>query len=450
MIRFKLATNTHIGLVRSNNEDNFQAAADLTDSLAWVNEQEYDLGENGALMVIADGMGGMNAGEVASQIAVDTVCDCFAPERITPQAKQDRGTVEQFMRHVITMADERIKQASNSNSELRGMGTTIVLAWLLGNHVYIAWCGDSRAYVYNPAYGLRRLTKDHSYVQALVDRGTLTDDEAFDFPQNNIVTRSLGDSESKAISDCLPSPHLLCDNDVIMLCTDGLCGLVRDKEIEAIIAATNSNMLNCVQHLTQAALDNGGHDNVTICACRIISGGAKASKKDKDITKDTSDVEVKKTFMKRKMWIIAMIVALLSALACFGIFVFGNHSGRKENQTGTKENQIQTPLPQEKDNEREPKINSADLLPEELFDEVTGIQEEEKAEEEIRGSKKTQNEETHDKGSIFNGNRNTYNQKREETDNNIETSENEEVINENEDKNTNIENINKKTPSTKK
>ncbi len=399
MIRFKLATNTHIGLVRSNNEDNFQVAADLTDSLTWVNEQEYDLGENGALMVIADGMGGMNAGEVASQIAVETVCDCFAPEHITPLTKQERGAVEQFMQRVITTADERIKEEGKVNSEARGMGTTIVLAWLLGNYAYISWCGDSRAYIYNPTYGLRRLTKDHSYVQTLVDRGTLTEDEAFDFPQNNIVTRSLGDSENKAIPDCLPSPHLLCDNDVIMLCTDGLCGMVRDKEIEAIIAANSGNMLNCVQQLTKAALDQGGHDNVTICACRIISGGAKAIEKAKDIA-NISNAEGRKPFLRRNAWIIVIILTILAAMACIGILFFGNNE-----QASPVTNQEQQPAPMPQETKEEPKTNSTDLLPKELSNEEVDTQDEENIGEPVRGPQNPNKEEAHDKGSIFNGNR---------------------------------------------
>lgn len=399
MIRFKLATNTHIGLVRSNNEDNFQVAADLTDSLTWVNEQEYDLGENGALMVIADGMGGMNAGEVASQIAVDTVCDCFAPEHITPMAKQDRGAVEQFMQRVITTADERIKEEGNVNIEARGMGTTIVLTWLLGNHAYISWCGDSRAYIYNPAYGLRRLTKDHSYVQTLVDKGTLTEDEAFDFPQNNIVTRSLGDSEGRAMPDCLPSPHLLCDNDVILLCTDGLCGMVRDKEIETIIAANSGNMLNCVQQLTKAALDQGGHDNVTICACRIISGGAKAKEKAKDIA-SISNAEVRKPFLRRNAWIIFIILTILAAMACIGILFFGNNE-----QASPVTNQEQQPAPTPQETKEEPKTNSTDLLPKELSNEEEDTQDEENNGEPVRGSQNPYKEDAHDKGSIFNGNR---------------------------------------------
>lgn len=400
MIRFKLATNTHIGLVRSNNEDNFQAAADLTDSLTWVNEQEYDLGENGALMVIADGMGGMNAGEIASQIAVDTVCDCFAPEHITPQAKQDKGAVEQFMQRVIITADERIKEEGKVNNEARGMGTTIVLTWLLGSHAYISWCGDSRAYIYNPVYGLRRLTKDHSYVQTLVDRGTLTEDEAFDFPQNNIVTRSLGDGESKAIPDCLPSPHLLCDNDVIMLCTDGLCGMVRDSEIEAIIATNSSNMLNCVQQLTKAALDHGGHDNVTICACRIISGGAKATEKEKNNALDTSNTEMRKPFMRRKAWIFALILTILAAMVSIGILFLENN---KQKEPVVNQEQSQAAATEEKKTRDISTTTSPNLLPTDVSDKEEDTQDEDNDGETVRGSQNPLKGKTNDNGSIFNG-----------------------------------------------
>lgn len=273
-IKFKIAAKTDVGLERSNNEDNFQAASDLQVApMKWVNNEVCQLGEKGALLVVADGMGGMNAGEVASQIAIDTVRKEFTPANITPEITKSRYAIEKFMNEVIVKADAMVKDVSKKRPETQGMGTTIVIAWLLENHLYISWCGDSRAYVYNPKIGLHRLSKDHSYVQQLVDDGKLSEDEAFEFPDSNIITRCLSDAKQKAKPECLSNPYPLCDNDIILLCTDGLCGMIRDAEILDIMQSFNSEMTVLADNLVQAALDASGADNCTVCLCQIISGG---------------------------------------------------------------------------------------------------------------------------------------------------------------------------------
>lgn len=165
-IKFSLAAKTDVGLHRSNNEDNFQVCSNLCFSpMKWVNNEVCQLGEKGALLVVADGMGGMNAGEVASQIAIDTIRKEFLPERLTPSVLENRYSIERFMCQAIIKADSNIKETSAQKPETHGMGTTIVMAWLYKEYIYVAWCGDSRAYIYNPSTGLHRLSKDHSYVQ---------------------------------------------------------------------------------------------------------------------------------------------------------------------------------------------------------------------------------------------------------------------------------------------
>lgn len=275
-IKFKIAAKTDVGLERSNNEDNFQASSDLLITpMRWVNNEICQLGEKGALLVVADGMGGMNAGEVASQIAIDTVREEFAPINITPEITKSRYTIEKFMNEVVVKADAKIKDVSKKRPETRGMGTTIVIAWLYNENFYVSWCGDSRAYVYNPEHGLHRLTKDHSYVQQLVDAGKLTEDEAFDFPESNIITRCLCDAKQKAQPECLDNPYPICDNDIILLCTDGLCGMIRDYEIQEVMNSFTKDMTVLTDNLVQAALNASGADNCTVCLCQILSGGKK-------------------------------------------------------------------------------------------------------------------------------------------------------------------------------
>lgn len=275
-IKFRIAAKTDPGCVRTNNEDNFQAAADLSQAqMSWVNNKAYSLGDKGALLVVADGMGGMNAGEVASEIAIQTVREFFTPERITPEVLKNRFSIEKFMKDVVVEADSRIKRTSTT--ETRGMGTTIVIAWLINGECHICWCGDSRAYVYNPQCGLVRLTKDHSYVQTLVDAGKITDEEAFDYPNNNVITRCLCDATTKAVPDCLVTPQPLCNNDLIILCSDGLSGMIRDNQMAQIIQESNGNVDTLTDQLIDAALSAGGNDNVTVSIAAIDEGAAEST-----------------------------------------------------------------------------------------------------------------------------------------------------------------------------
>lgn len=273
-IKFRIAAKTDVGLVRTNNEDNFQASSDLSGGqMRWVNNEICSLGDKGALIVVADGMGGMNAGEVASELAIETIREYFSPEKLTAEVIKTRYTIEKYMNDAIVAADMKIKAVAKSRPETKGMGTTIVIGWIIDGKLYISWCGDSRAYVYNPSAGLHQISKDHSYVQNLVDKGSITRDEAFDFPDSNIITRCLSDGTTKAKPESLLKPYEVCDNDIIMLCTDGLSGMIRDNEMESIIRQNEHNMDVLVDELIKAACEAEGSDNITICLCQILQGG---------------------------------------------------------------------------------------------------------------------------------------------------------------------------------
>lgn len=255
---------------RPNNEDNYQLDADLSDDQwGFTADEEISLGEKGALLVVCDGMGGMNAGEVASDIAVKTIKQLFASELLTDSVLQNPC---KYIADAIIAADSAIKSHSKENPETEGMGSTIVMAWLLGEKVYVGWCGDSRCYRFNPQLGLERLSHDHSYVQELVDAGKLTEELAFDHPNNNIITRSLGDPRGAAQPDT--KEFDLYNNDIILLCSDGLCGTLRDNEIEELVQQHQTSMQECRDALWVADEAAGWTDNVTIALAQII-GGAK-------------------------------------------------------------------------------------------------------------------------------------------------------------------------------
>lgn len=258
---------------RPNNEDNYQLDDNLSDnSWGFTADAEVSLGEKGALLVVCDGMGGMNAGEVASDIAVKTIKEWFTTDKLTDAVV---AAPCKYITSAIVAADAAIKVHSKTNPDTEGMGSTIVLAWLLGQKVYVGWCGDSRCYRFNPALGLERLSHDHSYVQELVDAGKLTEELAFDHPNNNIITRSLGDPRGAAQPDT--KEFDLYDQDIILLCSDGLCGTLRDNEIAELIKQHQTSMQECRDALWVADEAAGWTDNTTIALAQIISGGKDAN-----------------------------------------------------------------------------------------------------------------------------------------------------------------------------
>ena len=338
-LRFKVAGMSDMGLVRTNNEDNFQIARDLSvEPMRWINNEACLLTDAGALLVVADGMGGMNAGEVASQIAIDTVRDLFTPDRLKGISLQDNNAVNSYLTAAVAEADRRIKVTAASHPETHGMGTTIVIAWLIGGWLYVAWCGDSRAYVYNSVCGLRRLTKDHSYVQSLVDIGKLTDEQAFDYPQNNIITRCLSDSKSQAEAETLPAPYQVADGDIILLCTDGLSGMIRDRQTEEILRSQPPKDLTLTaKALIDGALRGGGADNVTVALLQVVSGGIKPNCRPLPLESaaacDKSAGGAGKEG-RRKTWLPgAVIGALTGAIVAAGAFFFLKDDNTDASQT---------------------------------------------------------------------------------------------------------------------
>lgn len=271
-VKFKLAAGTNVGLIRQNNEDNFVVCSDLSTS-NWLIPQvgDYaDLGKYGALLVVADGMGGANAGEVASAIAVETIQNLFVPEQMEGAIASDKS-IQEFMKDVVKTADLNIFNHSHEDSSTKGMGTTIVMAWIIDSKAYICWCGDSRCYVLNKRHGLIQLSKDHSYVQELVDKGELNPELMHDHPLANVITRCLGDVENRANPET--RIHQLHNGDIIMLCSDGLCGLCHDNEILDVMINYHEDPQECKNELISAALSAGGYDNVTVAVASIMMEG---------------------------------------------------------------------------------------------------------------------------------------------------------------------------------
>lgn len=306
--KFRLAARTDAaGKYNPNaplegNEDNMFVDCFLDDNKqgVFIGDVIVDLSERGCLMVVADGMGGMNAGEVASDIAIKTVEKYFAPGKLDEKVFKDSKSRISYMEEVVVAADAAIKADSTSNPEHEGMGSTIIMAWLCDNEICLTWCGDSRAYLFRPGQGFWQVSKDHSYVQGLVDEGKITEVEAFDHPYGNIITRSLGDPDKKARPES--RSFKVYQDDIFMLCSDGLSGVVRDRKtyrdgqrldtdnLEDIIAENRESMAECRDRLFEAAQRNDWYDNVTAILCEIVQGepAPKGNKGNEPIPNTTS------------------------------------------------------------------------------------------------------------------------------------------------------------------
>lgn len=323
-VKIKIAAGTNPGLIRGNNEDNFVVSSDLGTS-EWLIPQvgEFtDLGEFGALLAVADGMGGANAGEVASALALETIQSCFVPEQLSSVINDDKS-IQEFMVETVKTADCNILNHSRTDSNTQGMGTTIVMVWILNTKAYVCWCGDSRCYVLNKRNGLVRLSKDHSYVQELIDKGELAPEYASDHPLSNVITRCLGDLDNRSV----PETRIwqLHDGDTIMLCSDGLSGLCPDEQILEIMLEFRDEPMECKNELISAALSNGGYDNVTIALCNIyMDDDTEEQAEEENVTEENLSTTIRSEMVGRKNRFGILLPLLFVAIILSAYLFFSN------------------------------------------------------------------------------------------------------------------------------
>ncbi len=207
------------------------------------------------LLIAADGMGGHKGGEVASRIASITVRN-FVFENFNIYSDK-----EELLRDAIICSNQETYKKSLSDEKLRGMGTTLTCCLMLENWYYIGHVGDSRAYIINNN-GIHKVTQDHSFVQQLIDNGSITESEAENHPNRNVITRSIGTEEYVVIDTKIGS---LSNNDIIVLCTDGLTGYVSSNEIFDIISLKHEE---ATEDLVKLANERGGSDNISVIIAR--------------------------------------------------------------------------------------------------------------------------------------------------------------------------------------
>src|ERR1700730_2729031 len=252
-LRLDVAQLTDVGRKREHNEDN----------MAYVIPKDPQvMAMKGALFIVADGMGGHAAGEVASEIAVDTVSNAYYMD--------DNEDVTTPLLLAIKRANVAIHQRAAENLLRSGMGTTCVAAVLRGNMAYIANVGDSRAYLVRHGQ-IKQVSQDHSWVAEQVRAGLLTEDQARTHAQRNVITRCLG-TQSDVEIDVFP--EAIEEKDALILCTDGLsAGQVSDDEIRKIVDQTAPQ--ESVYHLVERANENGGPDNITAIVVSVQEVGVE-------------------------------------------------------------------------------------------------------------------------------------------------------------------------------
>jgi PPM family protein phosphatase len=246
-MRIDVSGQTHVGMKRQHNEDNY---------LMLPEER---------LFVVADGMGGHSSGEVASQIAVQEMGEFFKMTSqdgdITWPFKMDkvRNYDENRLAVGIKLANSRIFEKASLDHTKKGMGTTIVAIHFSKDGVVVGHVGDSRVYFFREGT-LRQVTEDHSLLNDYLKAKKLTPEEIEAFPHKNVIVRALGMKDKVEVDVSRVQPQ---ENDIFLLCSDGLSGMVTDPQMQAILVANSGNLEKAAQTMIEVANANGGNDNVT-------------------------------------------------------------------------------------------------------------------------------------------------------------------------------------------
>jgi protein phosphatase len=271
-VEVSACARSHRGRVRKENQDSFLLAdlargADPTEmatSSTGIGPLSFTLADEGAVLLVADGMGGRAGGAKASAMAVAAVRDAMAEEGTADGASA--GVFVSRLCRALDLANEEIHEHSRRDDTLRGMGTTATLAGLREDTAYFAQVGDSRGYLVRGG-SLARVTRDQSFVQDLIDSGIVDEEGAKNIKDNRIL-QALGTAPS--VQPEL-TYHELRRGDVVLLCSDGLSRVVADKEILAVVESAQDCLAMC-DRLIGLANSRGGPDNITVIAARV--GGA--------------------------------------------------------------------------------------------------------------------------------------------------------------------------------
>jgi len=267
-VRVSVFGKTDLGLTRDHNEDTF-LVADLSAGSANLRQDvhDHDVGPRGVLFMVADGMGGAAAGELASAMAADSIHHHLA----TAWAGDEDVSAARFayrMKEAVEIANQQIYTYAREHPDVRGMGTTVTAAGVFGDELYLTQIGDSRGYLLRNGVAFQ-LTKDQSLTQRLVDAGELTEEEAAQSERRNIILQALGPDPRVKVD---LSRQRLRRGDLLILCSDGLSGVVKREEFPQV-AAESADLPTLCSALIDLANERGGPDNVTVVVARFDGEG---------------------------------------------------------------------------------------------------------------------------------------------------------------------------------
>jgi serine/threonine protein phosphatase PrpC len=274
-LKVDLGASSHTGHIRENNEDSYlvmRFGRSLENVLTNLDEDllEQNYAMRGYGMLVADGMGGAAAGEIASRFALSKLVELIVDTSdwtLSLQRREDVTTVLRRMTERFLQIDDTLRKEADRDHNLRGMGTTLTVAGVMGNDLIIGHVGDSRAYLLRDT-GMKQLTTDHTLAQALIDAGVANRDDPASRSMRHVLTAAVGSLGDKGV----PQVQLfkLSDDDQLLLCTDGLTETVEDATIASVLREAKSAQFAC-NELVNLALAGGGSDNITVVLARFIA-----------------------------------------------------------------------------------------------------------------------------------------------------------------------------------
>ncbi len=268
VLKVEVFGRTDVGKAREHNEDTF-LVADLTARNASLQPdvRTHVVGRRGTLFMVADGMGGAAAGEVASEMATTTVYN----HMINQWGSDQEVTEQRFayrLKEAVEIANQHIHEYARSHLEVRGMGTTTTAAGVFDGALYLTQIGDSRGYLIRQSR-IAQITKDQSLMQRLVDAGELTEEEAAVSERRNIILQALGPDANVKVD---LTRQELCRGDMLVMCSDGLSGLVKKEEILSVVTQA-TDLVGACKQLIDLANSRGGPDNITCIVARFTGDG---------------------------------------------------------------------------------------------------------------------------------------------------------------------------------
>lgn len=316
-IQIQLLARTDVGSVRTNNEDNFIVSASIENEEWVIPDSTFEVPDAGAAFIVADGMGGEAAGEVASELAVQGIKWTLTNKLNSNSSEKE---ILDTLNEALVGAHKLILDYADNNMESFGMGTTATICYVTKGQLFISWVGDSRVYRFSKSGRLTThnyyynnteiLTNDHSVVWNEVLKGKMTPEQARVAPNSNYITQSLGDLNRTPIPE--HRVFKLYQDDIILSCSDGLNAMLSDDQIDQVMQDNYDSLESMLDKFISEANAKGGKDNITVSLCKVVSGPTFVMDENLSLTSEIEDVSYKSN--ARYVYLLLFSLASLALL----------------------------------------------------------------------------------------------------------------------------------------